>query len=67
MYPIFEGERARNKVTLQMIADDPRVDYTVSTISLKLNGKAPLTFNDAIIFKDVVGSNLSLEELYKED
>lgn len=67
MYPIFEGERARNKVTLQMIADDPRVDYTVSTISLKLNGKAPLTFNDAVTFKDVIKSDLPLEELYKED
>lgn len=67
MYPNFEAERARNKVTLKMIASDPRIDYTLSTVSLKLGGKSPLTFEDAIVFKDIIGSDLPLEILFKEE
>ena len=39
---------------------------TVSTWSLKLNGKAPITLNEAKAFKRLVNSNDSLEELFEE-
>ena len=66
MFPNVEGAKARNKVTLEMLARDPRIDCTVSTMSQKLNGKAPLTFKEALAIKDILGSELTLEELFKE-
>lgn len=39
---------------------------TVSTWSLKLNGKAPITLNEAKGFKRLVNTDMSLEELFEE-
>jgi hypothetical protein len=39
---------------------------TVSTWSLKLNGKAPITLNEAKAFKRLVNSDKPLEELFEE-
>lgn len=66
MYPNVEAERARRKITLAMIASDPRIDCTVSTMSMKLTGKAPLTLKEAVAIKDILDSDLPLEELFKE-
>lgn len=66
MYPNVEAERGRRKITLAMMASDPRIDCTVSTMSMKLTGKAPLTFKEAVAIKDILDSDLPLEELFKE-
>lgn len=66
MYPNVDAERARLKITLSMIAEDPRIDCTVSTLSLKLAGKAPLLFKEAVAIKDILNSDLPLEVLFKE-
>ena len=39
---------------------------TVSTWSLKLNGKAPITLNEAKGFKRLVNTDMPLEELFEE-
>lgn len=39
---------------------------TVSTWSLKLNGKAPITLNEAKAFKRLVKTDKPLEELFEE-
>lgn len=66
MFPNVKAEMARNNVTLAVIANDPRVDCTISTLSLKLNSKAPLLFREAVAIKDIVKSDLTLEELFAE-
>ena len=66
MFPNVNGEKAKKNITLAMIAEDPRIDCTVSTLSLKLTGKAPLLFREAVAIKDILKSNLSLEELFEE-
>lgn len=66
IYPALKGEMSQKKITLAMIAADPRVDCTVSTLSQKFNGKYPLTFGEAVAIKDIVQSDLSLEELFRE-
>lgn len=66
MYPNVDGEKARKKITLAMIANDPRIGCTVSTLSLKLTGKAPLMFKEAVAIKDILKSDLPLEELFEE-
>lgn len=39
---------------------------TVSTWSLKLNGKTPITLNEAKGFKRLVNTDMPLEELFEE-
>lgn len=66
IYPVLKGEMSQRKITLAMIAADPRVDCTVSTLSQKFNGKYPLTFGEAVAIKDIVQSELPLEDLFQE-
>ena len=66
MFPNVKAERARKNITLEMIATDPRINCTVSTLSLKLNGEAPLKWSEAVAIKDILGSDLPLEVLFEE-
>ena len=66
IYPVLKGEMSKRKITLAMIVADPRVDCTVSTLSQKLNGKYPLTFGEAAAIKEIVQSELPLEDLFQE-
>lgn len=65
MYPEIRAEMARNKISLDTIANS--LECTVSTASLKLNGKAPITLKEAIIIKRVIKSDLPIEELFKTE
>lgn len=67
MFPEVRAEMARHKLTLGMIASDPRIDLTISTLSKKLNGKFPLTFNEAVAIKEVLHSDLPLEKLFQPE
>lgn len=66
IYPVLKGEMSQKKITLATIAADPRVNCTVSTLSQKLNGKYPLTFGEAAAIKEIVQSELPLEDLFQE-
>lgn len=66
MFPEVKAEMSRKKITLAMIASDPRVDCTVSTLSQKFNGKYPITFAEAVAIKAILKSELSLEDLFRE-
>ena len=66
IYPALKGEMSQKKITLAAIVSDPRIDCTVSTLSQKLNGKYPLTFGEATAIKEIVQSDLSLEDLFRE-
>lgn len=65
-YPEVKSEMKHKKITLAMIASDPRVDCTVSTLSQKLNGKYLLTFGEAVAIKAILQSELPLEDLFRE-
>lgn len=67
MYPTLRGEMARRKIFLKDLAEDPEIKCTVSTMSLKLAGKAPLTFAEAVRIKAILGTELSLEELFRTE
>lgn len=52
MYPNVVAEYKRAGLTLQMIAD--KLDITISTLSQKLNGKYPITFDEAVKIRDII-------------
>jgi hypothetical protein len=65
MYPEVRAEMARKKISLDTIANG--LECTVSTASLKLNGKSPITLREAVKIKSIVGSELPIEELFKTE
>ena len=53
MYPNLDAELARKKITRTQLAKILKVNP--GTLSLKLNGKAPLTLTECIKIKQAVG------------
>ena len=64
MYRNVKAEMARRGITLGMLAD--QLKFTLATVSNKLNGKQPLTFNEAKQIKSILGVDIPLEELFEE-
>lgn len=63
MYPNFNAEFARRGFTLEKLAEEmEKRGYrkTVTTLSMKLNGKAPLTVKEAKLMRDIVAPGMSL-------
>lgn len=64
MYRNAKAEMVRAGLTLAKLSD--RMGCTVSTLSLKLNGKFPITLDEARNFKRLVNSDLPLEVLFEK-
>jgi len=65
MYPNLRAEMARNKITNGELGE--AIGWALSTTSLKLNGRAPITLDEAKKIKQVVKTDLPIEDLFKED
>ena len=69
MYPNWNAEYARKGFTLNQLADELEkrgIKRTVATLSLIFIGKAPITLKEAKALKEIVGTELSLDVLFKE-
>ena len=70
-YPNLKAEIARSGLTYNEILDrgkkDGRLDCTIGTLGLKINGKAEFTLNESMALKDIIGTDLSLSELFKSE
>ena len=62
MYPNLDAEMARRKITRAKVAEI--VGKTPSTLSLKLNGKAPLTLAECVEIKNAVNPKSSVDYLF---
>lgn len=63
-YPTLNAELARRGITMEAVAK--AIGRTVGTVSLKLAGRFPFTFKEAVAIKKLIGTDMSLEELFKE-
>lgn len=62
MYNNLDAEMARAKITRNTLAKC--IGRTPSTLSLKLNGKAPLTLAECIEIKNAVNPECTVEYLF---
>lgn len=62
MFPNLDAEMARKKITRAVLAK--RVNKTPTTLSLKLNGKAPLTLAECIEIKNAVNEERTIDYLF---
>lgn len=63
MYRNAKAEMVRAGLTLEKVAS--AMGMSASALSMKLNGKSPITVDEAKLFKKIVGSDMPLEELFK--
>lgn len=64
MYLNVKAEMVRQGLQLKDISK--ALNKSVGTVSLKLNGKYPLTLNEAKKIKSVLQSDMPLETLFEE-
>lgn len=64
MYRNAKAELVRAGLTLADVSEN--IKGTIATWSQKLNGKYPITLNEAKKFKALVNSELPLEVLFEE-
>lgn len=64
MYRTAKSEMMKRGLTLADVA--PLMGVSVGTLSQKLNGKYPISLKEAKQFKEIVKSDLPLEELFAE-
>lgn len=63
MFPNLDAELARKRITRAALA--ARIHVTPTTLSLKLNGKAPLTLVECVSIKAAIGTDMSIESLFE--
>lgn len=68
MYPNFRAEYARKNLTLEkVVAELEKRGFKIaaSTLSQKLNGGCPIRLNEAKALKEILETNLTIEELFE--
>lgn len=65
MFPNLDAEMARRKITRVLLAE--KIHKTPTTLSLKLNGKAPITLVECLEIKKAIGTDLSIDYLFSTD
>lgn len=63
MFPNLDAELARKRITRAALA--ARIHVTPTTLSLKLNGKAPITLVECVSIKEAIGTDMSIESLFE--
>ena len=63
MYKNVRAEMSRKGIILEDLAE--ALGVTVPTVSQKLNGKYPITLNEAKVIKKRLGVDIPLEELFE--
>ena len=70
MYPNFNAEYARRGFTLEQLSSEMEARgcrRTITTLSLKLNGKNVLTLDEAKILRDIVAPTKTIDELFSDE
>jgi hypothetical protein len=70
MYRNVRAEMARKGFTQQDVVNELQkrgFTMVVPTFSAKLNKKYEFTFAEAVAIKDILGTEMSLEELFKTE
>lgn len=62
MFPNLDAELARKKITRSLLAEI--IHKTPTTLSLKLNGKAPITLSECMEIKEAIGTDCTLDYLF---
>lgn len=62
MFPNLDAEMARRRMTRAVLAE--KIHKTPTTLSLKLNGKAPISLAECVEIKAALGAEESIDYLF---
>ena len=65
MFPNLDAEMARHKIPRAELEE--RIKVTHGTLSLKLNGKSPLTLAECIKIRDAIDKTLKIDYLFSAE
>lgn len=66
-YPVLYSELTKSKYDINKICENlQNNDLNLSLLMGIIIGEEPPTLNDAVVIKTVIGSDLSIEDLFKE-
>ncbi len=65
MFNNLDAEMARRKITRSSLAK--KIHKSPTTLSLKLNGKAPITLLECIEIKNAIGADCTIDYLFSVD
>lgn len=65
MFSNLDAEMARRKITRSSLAK--KIHVTPTTLSLKLNGKAPITLLECVEIKNAIDSECTIDYLFSTD
>lgn len=65
MFNNLDAEMARRKITRSSLAK--KIHKSPTTLSLKLNGKAPITLLECIEIKNAIGVDCTIDYLFSLD
>ena len=65
MFNNLDAEMARKKITRASLAK--KIHKSPTTLSLKLNGKAPITLVECIEIKNAIGADCTIDYLFAVD
>ena len=65
MFPNLDAEMARRKITRAQLAE--AIEIQPTTLSFKLNGKAPLNITECIKIRDSIDRALTIDYLFAVD
>lgn len=65
MFSNLKAEMARKNITRASLAE--KIHKTPTTLSLKLNGKAPITLAECIEIKNAIGEEYTIDYLFAVD
>lgn len=65
MYPNLRAEMARKKITASELAE--KLGITISTMSIKLNGKSDFTLKEALKIRAILEADMPIEVLFEID
>lgn len=63
MFPYLRGEMAMRRYTVSRLAKD--LGISICSLSTKLNGKYSFTLDEAKKIKELLGTEKTLDELFK--
>ena len=68
MYPNFRAEYARKNLTLEKLVNElakKGIEISVSQLSSKINGKSPIRLTEAKALKEIIETDLTIDELFE--
>lgn len=65
IYPVLSLEMLKKGISKMTLAADPRLDWTIAQAGRKLSGKTEIRFGEAAAIREILGTQIPMEALFR--